>query len=127
MPSLYGHRDVGLKTHCAVSPNSRSLSSVFLLLPLRRGILIWGFPGGPDSKESACNAGDLGSIPVLERSLGEGNGNPFQYPGLKNSMETGNLEGYSPWGCKEADIIEQLSLTSVITQSHFPPELTNLT
>ena len=86
-----------------------------------------GFPGGPDSKESACNAGDLGSIPVLERSLGEGNGNPFQYPGLKNSMETGNLEGYSPWGCKEADIIEQLSLTSVITQSHFPPELTNLT
>ena len=78
-------------------------------------------------KNSLATAGYSGSFPGSGRSLGEGNGNPFQYPGLKNSMETGNLEGYSPWGCKEADIIEQLSLTSVITQSHFPPELTNLT
>ena len=37
------------------------------------------FPGGSDSKESACNAGDQGSIPGLGRSPGEGNGNPFQY------------------------------------------------
>ena len=35
------------------------------------------FPGGTDDKESACNAGDLGSIPGLGRSPGEGNGNPF--------------------------------------------------
>ena len=37
-----------------------------------------GFPGGSDSKESACNVGDLGSIPELGRSLGEGNGYPLQ-------------------------------------------------
>ena len=36
-----------------------------------------GFPGGSDSKESACNAGDLGLIPRLGRSLGEGNGHPL--------------------------------------------------
>ena len=38
-----------------------------------------GFPGGSDSKESACNAGDTGSIPGLERYGREGNGNPLQY------------------------------------------------
>ena len=38
-----------------------------------------GFPGGSDGKESACNAGDLGLIPGLERSPGEGNGKPLQY------------------------------------------------
>ena len=37
------------------------------------------FPGGSDGKESTCNAGDLGSIPGLGRSLGEGLGNPLQY------------------------------------------------
>ena len=36
-----------------------------------------GFPGGLDSRESAHNVGDLGSIPESERSPGEGNGNPF--------------------------------------------------
>ena len=38
-----------------------------------------GFPGGSDGKESACNAGDLGLIPGLGRSLGEGNDYPLQY------------------------------------------------
>ena len=38
---------------------------------------MWGFPGGSDGKESACNAGDLGSIPGLGRSPGEGNGIPL--------------------------------------------------
>ena len=40
-------------------------------------------------KKSACNAGDLGSIPGLGRSLGEGNGNPLQYSCLENSMDKG--------------------------------------
>ena len=48
-----------------------------------------GFPGGSDGKESACNAGDLGSIPGLGRSPGEGNGNPLQYSSLENSMDRG--------------------------------------
>ena len=43
--------------------------------------------GGSDGKESACNAGDLGSIPELGRSPGEGNGNPLQYSCLENSMD----------------------------------------
>ena len=48
-----------------------------------------GFPGGSDGKESACNAEDAGSIPGLERSAGEVNGNPVQYSYLKNSMDRG--------------------------------------
>ena len=46
-----------------------------------------GFPGGSGGKESACNVGDLGSIPELGRSLEEGNGYPLQYSGLENSMD----------------------------------------
>ena len=45
------------------------------------------FPCGSAGKESACNAGDLGSIPGLGRSLGEGKGYPLQYSGLENSMD----------------------------------------
>ena len=46
-----------------------------------------GFPGGSAGKESACNAGDLGSIPGLGRSPGEGNSYPLQYSGLEKSMD----------------------------------------
>ena len=48
-----------------------------------------GFPGGSDSKSSACNAGDLGSVPGSGRSPGEGNGNPLQYSCLENPMDGG--------------------------------------
>jgi len=46
-----------------------------------------GFPGGSDSKESACNVRDPGSIPGWERSPGERNGYPLQYSCLENSMD----------------------------------------
>ena len=46
-----------------------------------------GFPGGSAGKESACHAGDLGSIPGLGRCPGEGNSYSFQYSGLENSMD----------------------------------------
>ena len=46
-----------------------------------------GFPGSPAGKESTCNAGDLGSIPGLGRSPGEGKGYPLQYSGLENSTD----------------------------------------
>ena len=49
---------------------------------------IWGFPGGSAGKESARNVGDLGLIPGLERSPGEGNSYPFQYSVLENSMDS---------------------------------------
>ena len=48
-----------------------------------------GCPGGSDSKESACNAGNLGLIPELGRSLGEGNSYPLQYFCLENPMNKG--------------------------------------
>ena len=46
-----------------------------------------GFSGDLNGKESACNAGDPGSIPELGRSPDEGNGNPLQYSYLENSMD----------------------------------------
>ena len=60
------------------------------------------FPDSPAGKESACNVGDLGSIPGLGRSPGEGNGYALQYSGLENSTDC-------TWGCKESDMTEQLS------------------
>ena len=57
--------------------------------PWRTPFPIWGFPGGSDGKASACNSGDLGSIPGLGRSPGEGNGNPLQYSCLENPMDGG--------------------------------------
>ena len=53
---------------------------------LHGGDNIWMGSGGSDDKESACNAGDLGSIPELERSPGEGNEYPLQYSCVENSM-----------------------------------------
>ena len=45
-----------------------------------------GFPGGSDGKESTCNVGNLGSVPGLGRSPGEGNSYPLQYSDVENSM-----------------------------------------
>ena len=56
---------------------------------LRPLVVKGNFPGGSDGKESACNAGNPGSIPGLGRSPGEGNGYPLQYSCLKNSMDRG--------------------------------------
>ena len=64
-------------------------------------------------KESACNAGDLGSIPGLERSPGEGKGYPLQYSGLENSVDC-------PWGHKELDATERLSLSLSTTLKGHP-------
>ena len=58
-----------------------------LLYTLKRG-----FPGQSDGKESACNAGNLGSIPGSKRSPGEGNGYPLQYSCLENSMNRRALQ-----------------------------------
>ena len=52
-------------------------------------IFALGFPGGSEVKVSACNGGDLGSIPGLGRSPEEGNGNPLQYACLGNSIDRG--------------------------------------
>ena len=68
----------------------------------------WGFLCGSDGKVSACNAGDLGSIPGLGKSPGEGKGYPLQYSGLEKFHGL-----YSPWGHKDSDTTEQLSFWPV--------------
>ena len=70
----------------------------------------WGFPGGLDDKESACNVGHLGSIPELGRSPAGEHGNPFQYSCLENPHGQRSLASYSPWGSKESDMTERLSM-----------------
>ena len=67
-------------------------------------LVFLGFPCGSAGKESTCNVGDLGLIPELGRSPGEGKVYPLQYSGLENSMDC------SPWGHKESDRTERLSL-----------------
>ena len=63
------------------------------------------FSGGSDGKESACNTRDLGSIPGLGRSPGEGHSNPLQYSCLENPMDGG------AWGHKESDTTEPLTFS----------------
>ena len=85
------------------------LSKCLILQP----VMCMGFPGGSAGKESTCNVGDLGSIPALGRSPGEGNGYPLQYSGLENSMDC----MYSPWSCRESDTNERLSLSNGLGSS----------
>ena len=68
----------------------------------------YGLLGWPSGKESACNAGDLGSIPGLGRSPREGKDYPLHYSGLEYS---GHTESglYGPWDHKESDTTERLS------------------
>ena len=61
-----------------------------------------GFPGGSDGKESACNAGDVGSIPGPGRSPGEGNGNPLQYSCLGNPMDREEPGGLQSMGSQKS-------------------------
>ena len=71
-----------------VSLNLSVLDFKFLNVTAVTGFaMLLDFPGGSDGKESACNAGDPGSIPGLGRSPEEGKGYPFQCSGLENSMD----------------------------------------
>ena len=73
-----------------------------------------GFPGSSAGKEPACSALDLGSIPGLGRSLGEGIGYPLQYSCLKNSIDRGVRQAtVGGGGLKKSDTTERLSLTRV--------------
>ena len=70
-----------------VAVTDRCLGCVDIPGPFWVVAIVMGFPGGSHSTKSACNAEDLGLIPGLGRSPGEGNGNPLQYSGLENPME----------------------------------------
>ena len=71
-----------------------------------------GFPGDSDGKDFACDAEDLSSILGSGRSPGEGNTNPFQH-GERSLVgyRQRSLVGYSPWGHKELDTTERLTLS----------------
>ena len=77
-----------------------------------------GFPGGSDGKESVCNAGDLGLIPRLGRSLEEGMATiPVFLPGDPHGQRS--LVGYSPWGPRESDTPEHAHVPGACnTQVH---------
>ena len=92
---------------CAQAPELQHQDkNWFILLYNQLPVGISGFLCGSAGKESACNAGDLGLIPGLGRSPGEGKGYPLQYSGLENSMD-------SPWGHKQLDTTERLSLSHI--------------
>ena len=70
-----------------------------------------GFPGGLEGKESACNAGDPGSIPGSGRSPGGGNGNPIQYSCLENPMDS------RPWWATVHGVVKNQTGLSVYTHT----------
>ena len=73
-----------------------------------------GFPGGSDGNESAYNAGDLGSIPGLGRSPGEGNGNSLQYSCLENPMDRGAWRATVDRVVKSQTRLGQLSTAQLV-------------
>ena len=78
------------------------------------------FPGGSEVKVSACNTGDLGLIPGSGRSLGEGNGNPFQYSCLDNPMDRG------AWWATVHGVAKSQTRLSDFTSLHFFQDFTLL-
>ena len=70
-----------------------------------------GLPGGSSGKESACNAGDPGSIPGSGRSPGGGHGYPLQYSCLGNLLDRGAWQATVHGLAKESDMTERLTLS----------------
>ena len=71
--------------------NSKMINKAFILAFICSSLLmVSGFPGGSEDKESTCNTGDLGLIPGLGRPPGEGDGNPLLYSCLENPMDGGS-------------------------------------
>ena len=85
---------------------------VFLNLYSGTIILLKGFPGGSEGKESTCNLEDLGSIPGLKRSPGGGHGSPLQYSCLEHPHGQRGLAGCRAWGRRESDATEPSTLYS---------------
>ena len=84
-----------------------------------------GFPCGSAAKKSACNAGDLGPIPGLGRSPGEGNDNPLQHSGLENSMDRGAWQATDHGATKERHywVTEHAQLAHTILFKRVSPKM----
>ena len=118
------HFPVSLTRYETISLSNKSRLSIFCIFVSHRWEIVSrysfkscyfnitynlrGFPGGSDSKESACNSGDPGSIPGSGRSSGEGNDNPLQYSCLENSTDRGIWPAII-YGVAELDLTEQLT------------------
>ena len=89
-----------------------SMMNKWMMISWHSGILethsVMGFPGGSDGKESACSEGDLGLIPGLGRSPGEGNGYPVPFSGLENSMDCIVIGAAKSW--TQSSMIEVANL-----------------
>ena len=83
LPLLHGGTARG---RVAASETGCALTAYSICIYWGSTVYLMAFPCGSAGKESACNAGDLGSIPALWRSPGEGKGYPLQYSGLENSL-----------------------------------------
>ena len=96
---------------CAVQITKMMVMVVMILVKMMVVLIVMTvmmhFPGGSDGEESACNAGDLGSIPGSERFPGDGSGYPLQYSWPENSMDRGDLcaivHGVSKSGARLSD------------------------
>ena len=98
-------------------------------LPLRQSVplIIMGFLMAQAVKESACHAGDLGSIPGLVRSFGEENSYPLQYSCLENSMDRGAWRATIHGVTKRQTQLSNFTLTvSRDDATHWPDQIVNI-
>ena len=91
-----------IRTYSSVEPTDERSQLLSTIFGTNFALIYYSSVG----KESACNVGDLGSIPGLGRSPGEGNGNPLQYSCLEKPHGRRSPVGYSPYGHKESDTTE---------------------
>ena len=90
--SLYNYPPSHRQKHHEISPYynvSKALKVTAITSPFFKCMQSFDFPGGSGDEESACNVGELGSIPALGSFPGEGNGNPLQYSCLENPIDKG--------------------------------------
>ena len=91
-----------------------SLCSLVDVLAMNKLLFSEAVPRWFSGKESTSNTGDVGSIPGLGRSPGEGNDHPLQYSCLENPHGQRSLTGYSPWGHKESDTTEHARMHKAV-------------
>ena len=91
------------------SPPGSSIRGIFQARVLEWGAIAFSHQGTGGTQLLGGLVGDLDSVPVLGRSPGEEHGNSLQYSCLEIPHGQRSLAGYSPWGCKESNMTEQLS------------------